>query len=105
MEIVSLVESARSMYNLLFEDDGDDEDSDEKYVVELLRPAFFGSIINHPVTIPQSVEPGFFSKSFYTWTSMTIPRSQTMVWSLTFRDENVFKKMKKIRSVRPWYDR
>ncbi len=43
MEIVSLVESVRSMYNLHIEDDGDDEDSDEEYFVKLLHR----SIINH----------------------------------------------------------
>ncbi len=54
-----------------------------------------------------------FSKTFYTWTSMTIPRShrpgffltqtgfffnpvcETMVWSLTFRVKNVFEKKRK----------
>ncbi len=41
---------------------------------------------------------------------MTILRShrpgfcETVVWSLTFRVENLFeKKMKKTQSVRPWY--
>ncbi len=82
------------------------------------------------MTIPRSVRPVFFfSKTFYIWTSMTIPQSlvcETVVWSLTFMVENVFeKKMKKTlicetvvwsmadrvknliekkdRSVRQWY--
>ncbi len=40
------------------------------------------------MTIPQSVRPCFiFSKTFYTWTSMTIPQSHRPG----------------LRSVRPWY--
>ncbi len=44
----------------------------------------------------------FFPKTFYTWTSMTIPQShrpgflnpvcETMVWSLKFKVKNVFEK-------------
>ncbi len=54
----------------------------------------------------------FFSKTFYTWTSMTIHGlidqvffnlvCETVVWSLTFRVENALKKILKTQSVRVW---
>ncbi len=82
------------------------------------------------MTIPRFHRPGFFFLSaFRSWTSVTIPLTQsvrpwyghwhpdvkclkkknlvceTVVWSLTFRVENVLeKKMEKTRSERPLYD-